>query len=293
MELRVLRYFLAICQEKNITKAAVDLHISQPSLSRQIKDLEEELGVTLFIRGHRQIELTEDGYYLRDQARQIISMTDGTIASLERQKEVSGVLNIGAGQTPAIEPIMKVLSQLINEHSQIEINFTDANADAIEQQITEGSLDFGIVMGDRPLSEFESIILPWRNQFVAVVASSHPLAKKEKITPADLANYPVMISGQSFVKDKFHVWWSNSSQNIHNNLSFNLAYNASLLTKQGNVVQIVYSGLVDTSDNSGLVERPLSPKITDPNILIWRKGSHPSHLKQLFVDRVHKLINNE
>lgn len=290
MELQVLRYFMAICQAKNITKAATNLHISQPSLSRRIKELEDELGITLFIRGHRQIELTEDGYYLRDQARQIITMADNTVAALEQQKAISGILNIGAGQTPSIAPIMQIISQLLTEFPQIKVNFSDANADTIEQRIKHGSLDFGIVMGDRPLSEFEKITLPWRNQFVAVFNRELPLAHKEKIAPADLVGYPVMLSGQSFVKDKFYSWWGNYSQHIHSNLTFDLPYNASLLTRQGKIVQIAYSGLLDTSEGSALAERPLSPTVTDPNILIWKKESHQSRLNRLFIRRVRQLL---
>lgn len=291
MELRVLRYFLAICQEKNITKAANDLHISQPSLSRQIKELEDELGVILFIRGHRQIELTEDGYYLRDRARQITTIADNTIDSLEQQKTISGVLNIGAGESPALEPVMRIISQLMHDHPQIKINLTDANADDIERRVKGGTLNFGIVMGDRPLSEFNSIILPWRNRFVAVMNQFHPLAQKEKITPADLVNFPVMLSGQSFVNDKFHGWLGNYYEHLRANLSYNLAYNGSLLTKQGQILQIVYAGLVNTGRNSELIERPLSPKITDPNIIIWKKGVHHSRLDQLFIDRIQRLVN--
>lgn len=291
MELRVLRYYLAICQEKNITNAAAELHISQPSLSRQIHDLEDELGVTLFQRGHRQITLTEDGYYLRDRARELVTIADNTARTLSKAEIIAGELNIGAGQTPAMEPIMKIVDQLTTAHPQVRINLVDEDADTVEKRIKEGTLNFGIVMGDRPLNEFNSIILPSRNQFVAVFSKDLSLANRSKIDPADLLKYPVLLSSQKFVSDKFHKWWGNLAGQVKSNATYNLAYNASLLAKQGHQVMITYHGLVDTSHESGLVERPLSPKITDPNILIWRKATHQSNLERLFIDQIHQLID--
>lgn len=291
MELRVLRYYLAICQEKNITSAAEQLHISQPSLSRQIKDLEEELGVTLFYRGHRQITLTEDGYYLRDRARELVTIADNTKESLSNTKVVAGELNIGAGQTPAIKPIMHVLDQLMVNHPKVHINLNDANADNVEKAIKDGTLNFGIIMGDRPLDDFQTFILPTRNRFVAVFDQDLPLAKKEKVAPEDLIDYPILLSGQKFVSDKFHKWFGNLVERVKVNANYDLAYNASMLAAEGHEVLITYHGLVDTHD-SNLVERPLTPKITDPNILIWRKGTHLSNLEQLFVDQIHQLVDD-
>lgn len=293
MELRVLRYYLAICQEKNITKAASELHISQPSLSRQIHDLEEELGVTLFHRGHRQITLTEEGYYLRDRARELVTIADNTAQTLEKSQIIAGELNIGAGQTPAMEPIMKIVDQLTTAHPKVRVNLVDADADEVEKRIKEGTLNFGIIMGDRPLEEFQSMILPTHNQFVAIFAKGLPLAQHEKITPADLLNYPILLSSQKFVSDKFRKWWGNLASKVHANCTYSLTYNASLLAKQGHQVLITYHGLVNTSPDSGLVERPLSPQVSDPNILIWRKDTHQSNLERLFLDQVHALADQE
>lgn len=291
MELRVLRYYLAICQEKNITSAAEQLHISQPSLSRQIKSLEDELGVTLFQRGHRQITLTEDGYYLRDRARELVTIADNTKQSLSNSKVVAGELNIGMGQTPALKPVMHVLDQLMVKHPKVRIHLRDANADTVEKGVKDGTLNFGIIMGDRPLDDFQTFILPDRNQFEAVFDQDLPLAKKEKVAPEDLVNYPILLSGQRFVSDKFHKWWGNLADRVKTDSTYDLAYNASLLAEQGHQVLITYRGLVNTNDNN-LTERPLTPKITDPNILIWQKGTHLSNLEQLFVDQIHEMVDN-
>lgn len=292
MELRVLRYYLAICQEKNITSAAEHLHISQPSLSRQIQDLEAELGVTLFYRGHRQITLTEDGYYLRDRARELVTIADNTKQALSNTKIVAGELNIGAGQTPALKPVMHVLDQLMVKHPQVRVHLQDANADTVEKGVKDGTLNFGIIMGDRPLDDFQSLILPRQNQFVAIFDSKLPLAQKDQISPADLIDYPVLLSGQRYVRDKFRKWWGNLADHVKAGSTFDLAYNGSLLAEQGHQVLIAYHGLVNTADND-LVERPLVPKITDPNILIWQRESHLSNLEQLFIDQIHQMVNDE
>lgn len=289
MELRVLRYFLAICQEKNISKAAAKLHLSQPSLSKQVKELEEELGVTLFTRGHRQITLTESGYYLRDRAQEMIAIADSTTQALGKDQIISGQLNIGAGQSPALEPLMKIIDTILAKHPQIQVNFKDDNADNVERLVASGSLDFGIIMGNRTLHDFNSIILPARNQFVAVFSPQLPLSQLKKITPADLVHYPVMVSSQSYVSDKFRKWWGNRTDQVQSNFSANLAYNSSLLAKQGHQVMITYAGLVNTAA-LGLIERPLSPKITDPNILIWKKNVAMTNLENLFIDQVQGLL---
>lgn len=289
MDLRVLRYFLAVCQEKNITKAAADLHLAQPSLSRQMKDLEEELGVTLFIRGHRQITLTEQGYFLRERAQEIIKMADQTSAIIKSSQLVTGTLNIGAGQTLALTRVMKVIDQLIQTKKNVHFNFYDGNADDIEARVNDGSLDFGVIMGDRPLADFDSLILPERNQFYAIFSQNLPLAKKNKLTPADLIKYPIIISNQRLVGDKFRNWWGNLYSKVNNVANCNLAYNASLLTSQGHCVQISYAHLFDQNTEK-LVVRPLSPKITDPNIVIWKKNKQLSNLGNQFLSDLRNSI---
>lgn len=291
MELRVLRYFLAVCQEKNITKATESLHIAQPSLSKQMKDLEDELGVTLFIRGHRQISLTEEGYFLRDRAQEMIDMEHQTTQALTSSKLITGTLNIGTGQSFEIKPITKIIDEIIQIIPDIHFNFYDGNADDIEAKVNDGSLDFGIIMGDRPLEDFESLILPERNQFFAIFSKNLPLAKKDKITPEDLIDYPIISSGQSLVNDKFRNWWGNLYEKVNNVASCNLAYTASLLASEGHTVQITYSNLFD-KDLVGLTSRPLSPKITDPNVVIWKKNRQLSNLGNLFLEKLRDSLNS-
>lgn len=290
MDLRVLRYYLAVCQEKNITKAAESLRIAQPSLSTQIKELEQELGVTLFERGHRQIKLTEEGYFLRDRAQELVSMADQTERIIQSSKLITGTLRIGAGQSIALKRIMKIIASISQEQHDVNFQFLDGNADDIEARVNEGSLDFGVIMGDRSLENFDSLILPERNEFIACFRKDHPLAAKDKITPEDLIKYPIISSNQTLVTDKFHNWWGNLYNQVNILAQGNLAYNAALLASESDAVHIIYNHLVDY-EALGLITRPLSPKVTDPNIVIWKKNVHQSNLANHFLQELRNSLN--
>lgn len=290
MDIRVLRYFLVVCQEKNITRAAEQLHISQPSLSRQLKELEEELGTILFNRGHRQITLTEEGYFLRDRAQEIVDLTDNTVDILTSKEAISGTIRIGAGQSQALEGVMKIISDIISAYPNVQIELVDANADTVEARVNNGSLDFGIVMGERPLEKFNSFLLPEKNRFYAAFNRKLPLAELKEIRPVDLIGYPLMISSQSLVGGKFDRWFGVFKDQMHYAVSSNLPYNTSLISKHGNLVEITYCGLINTSAESDLVMRPLVPAIADANTIIWKRDLQQSNLARLFLEKVQQLV---
>ncbi|WP_297819695.1 LysR family transcriptional regulator [uncultured Lactobacillus sp.] len=160
MEIRVLRYFLAVCESKNISKAANVLHISQPSLSRQLKNLEQELGVVLFKRGPHEITLTEQGYYLRDHAQDIVNMVEKTKLNISQNDVISGELYIGAGESIAMKRIMKVIDSILKDYPDVKVHTFAATAPLIEAKIDNGNLDFGITMGHRKAGNYESLALP-------------------------------------------------------------------------------------------------------------------------------------
>ena len=289
MELRTLHYFLAICQAKNITKAAASLHLAQPSLSRQMKELEHELGVTLFHRGHREIVLTEAGYLLQARAQEMIALEEKTLSALQQSQVLAGTLNIGAGQSPAMEIIMQVIDQIAQAHPQVRFNLIDGNADQIEAQVNNGSLDFGVIMGERPLSNFASLTLPVQNEFVAVFSDQLPLAEKTVVTPADLIAYPIITSNQTLVSDKFRAWWGPALPHLHQLMGANLAYNASLLAKQGHAVQLTYRHLLNLADQH-LIARPLSPTVTDTNTVIWQANGRLTNLGRHFLQSLQTVV---
>lgn len=290
MELRLLRYFLAVCEERNFTRAADKMHVSQPALSKQIKDLEDDLGVQLFVREHRKISLTQEGYFLRDRAQDILNLTDATEKSLQKDKIISGVLRIGAGESPRLNKVMKLLGEIAIKYPDVQIDIDDANGDEIEEKINNGIYDFGIIMGNRDLSNFESLILPEKNQFVAYFDQSLPLAKKDSITLSDLVNYPIVTSKQSGFLQKLKTDLGNEADKLRIIAKSNLLYNSSLLAHENNSILIGYRDLSAVKDPN-FVMRPLSPEIWDPMILIWKKNSAMSNLCNKFLEDLKAEIN--
>lgn len=283
MELRLLRYFLAVCDERNFTKAADKMHVSQPALSKQIKDLENELGVNLFVREHRKVSLTQEGYFLRDRAQDILNLTDATKKSLQKDKIISGVLRIGAGESSQLNKVMKLLGEIAIKYPDAQIDIDDANSDQIEEKIDNGIYDFGIIMGNRDLSNFESLVLPEKNQFVAYFNQSLPLAQKQEITLHDLVNYPIVMSKQSDFLQKFKTELGNDADKLQIIAKSNLLYNSSLLAHETNSVLIGYKDLFVFKD-ANFVARPISPRIWDPMTLIWKKNSVMSNLCTKFLE---------
>lgn len=239
MEIRVLRYFLAVCESKNISKAASVLHISQPSLSRQLKNLEQELGVTLFTRGPHEISLTEQGYYLRDHAQDIVNMVEKTKINITKEDVVSGELYIGAGESIAMKRIMQVIDSILKDYPDVRVNLLAGTAPIIESKIDNGNLDFGITMGHRKAGNYESLALPEKNEYGIVMRKDHPLASKDVLSAQDLADYPLIISKRTSISDNFRDFWG-SSNLVNVAATFNLHYNAQFLVQNGNYCLFTY-----------------------------------------------------
>lgn len=292
MELRLLRYFLAVCEERNFTKAADKMLVSQPALSKQIKDLEDELGVQLFIREHRKVTLTESGYYLRDRAQEILSLTDATERSLQKDKIISGILRIGAGESPLLNRIMKILGEIAKEYPDVQIEIDDANGDEIEEKINNGLLDFGIITGNRDTSNFESLILPEKNEFAAFFDKSLPLSKKKTITPKDLVGYPIVISKQKGIVNHLKKSLGNEADKLHIIARANLLYNSAMLAHETNSILVGYQNLSFIKDPN-FIMRPFSPALYDPMTMIWKRDSTMSNLSQKFLEQVNQSLDKE
>lgn len=288
MEVRVLRYFIEVVQEKNISNAAKRLHISQPTLSRQLMDLEEELGITLFDRGHRQIKLTQEGYYLYERAQEITGLVDKTKTNLQSQNIVSGTLDIGAGESATIQPVITTIGDLLKEYPDIKINLVSGDSDLVYQRLNNGTLDFGIVMGPEKLLNYHSVSLPQKNIWGILVKKDHHIAEKEKITPQDLTGIPILTSAQSKQQDVFRNWASSLIDQYNFIGQYNLIFNARLLVETGACVALTYEKLINTT-GTNLVFRPLEPTITDQNNLIWNKNRQLSNVAQIFLNRLREV----
>lgn len=282
MEIRVLRYFIEIVREGNISGAAQHLHVSQPALSRQIRDLETVLGVTLFERGHRQIKLTDEGYYLYERAQEIISLVDKTTYHLQSQEVISGTLGIGAGESAALRPIMDVAAQILRDYPDVRVNLVSGDASTIRRQVDQGNLEFGVVMGHEVLHNYQTLKLPAINRWGILMPADHPLAQRQTIKPADLVGQSLITSVQSRQQDVFRDW-AGSLINQYNFVgNYNLLYNAALLVQAVAGVALAYDGIANLYDQQ-LAFRPLTPTVSDDNTLIWAKDRQLPHVAQLFL----------
>lgn len=290
MDIRVLRYFIAIAQEENISRAARLLHVSQPALSRQIADLENKLGTKLFIRGKRQMQLTKDGYYLLERAREIIKLVDKTTYNLQKEDVVSGTLDIGAGESLAIACIMKTVHQLMYKYPEIQVNLNSGDSINIESALDSGILEFGVIMGHHQLENYHTLELPEKNRWGILMREDEQLATKKTISSADLIGRPLLISRQLQHHQDFKNWSQGLFDQFNFVGSYNLIFNAALLVKTGACIALTYENLIDPTADNGLIFRPLNPELNDPNTLIWSKNRTLPEVDQLFLDTLRKNI---
>lgn len=285
MDLRVLNYFLTVAQEKTISKAATVLHLSQPTLSKQLKDLEEELGVQLFTRGNREITLTEDGVYLQNRGKEIFSLVDTTTANLQKNEVIGGDIMIGGGETLAFQFLSTILNDLMQDYADLNVHLYSGNADDVKAKIDKGLLDFGLVIDPVDKLKYEYLPLPISDHWGVLINQTHPLANRKAITPAALKDQPLLISNQSLVNNQLSEWLGGNLSNFNVIGSYNLLYNASLLVKEGTSVALCIDGIINTKD-SGLLFLPLKPTLTSRISVIWKRKQIFSNAAKLFLEHL-------
>ncbi len=282
MELRVLNYFLTVARERTISKAAEVLHLSQPTLSKQLKDLEEELGVQLFIRGNREISLTEDGVYLQNRGKEILSLVDTTTTNLQKNEIIGGEITIGGGETQAFQVLSKILNKLITDYPDVNVHMYSGNADDVKDKIDKGLLDFGLVIDPVEKQKYEYLSLPVSDNWGILVNEQHELAQSNAVSPKDLKDQALLISSQSLVNNQLSEWLGGNLSNYKIVSSYNLLYNASLLVKEGSAVAFCIDGIINTTD-SDLVFVPLEPALHSTISVIWKKKQVFSNASSLFL----------
>ncbi|EOL44163.1 LysR family transcriptional regulator [Enterococcus caccae] len=290
MELRVLTYFLAVAREKTISKAAEVLNLSQPTLSKQLKELEDELGVTLFIRGNRSITLTEDGIYLMNRGKEILSLVESTTTNLLKNEVISGEITIGGGETRAFEFLGKLFHELRDHYPEININIYSGNADDVLGKIDKGLLDFGLVIDPVEKQKYEYIRLPLIDNWGILVNNSHPMANKAMVQPKDIMHTPLLISNQSLVDNQLSEWLGGNLEQLNIIGTYNLLYNASLLVKQHVASVLCIDGIVNTA-NTTLTFIPFSPPLTAHINIVWKKNQVLSSASKEFLRLLQKQKN--
>lgn len=291
MEIRVLRYFLAIAREESITGAANSLHITQPTLSRQIKDLEDKLGQKLFVRGSHRISLTAEGMLLRKRAEEIISLVDKTQQEFFSMKgNLSGDIYIGGGETEAMNYVASVCHELQNDYPDIHYHLYSGNAEDVTERLDKGLLDFGLLIQPTDITKYDYLHIPAKDSWGVIMLKDSPLAQKSEINVHDLANLPLIFSRQVLQSrmetNELAKWFGDEWKNLHIVTTFNLVYNAAVMAKQGIGYVITLDKLADTSDSSPLCFRPLSPKIESGLDIVWKKYQIFSPAAELFLNKL-------
>ena len=286
MELRVLRYFLAIAREESISGAAEVLHITQPTLSRQIMDLEKELGARLFIRGHK-IKLTEEGLLLRKRAEELVELADKTEMEFAVSDEfISGDIYIGGGETDAMRFIAKVAKNLQEEYPHIRYHLFSGNADDVTERLDKGLLDFGILIEPADIKKYNYIQLPVTDTWGLLMRKDSPLSTKNTIKPEELEKLPLLTSRQTLVRNEISGWSRRDFEKLNIVATYNLIYNASLMVDEGFGYALCLDKLVNTTGNSNLCFRPLEPKLEAHLDIVWKKYQVFSKAAQKFLDKL-------
>ncbi|TWD93440.1 DNA-binding transcriptional LysR family regulator [Neobacillus bataviensis] len=297
MELRVLRYFLTVAREGSMTAAAEFLHVTQPTLSRQLKDLEQELGKKLFIRSSHSIILTDEGMLLRKRAEEIIDMVDKLETEFGSMEEtISGDVFIGGGETDAMRQIGRVVKDLQLRYPNIRYHLYSGNEDDVTERLDKGLLDFGILIQPADLSKYNYLNLPGKDVWGVVMRKDSPLAFKDSIQAVDLLNVPLICSRQAmkqtFSKNEFADWFGEDFDKLNVVTTYNLAYNAAIMVDEGIGYAVTLDKIVNTSSDSNLCFRPLEPRLESGLNIVWKKYQVFSAAAEIFLKEFQTKFSN-
>lgn len=284
MELRVLRYFLAVAREESISAAAAALHLTQPTLSRQLMDLEAELGKTLFVRGNRKVTLTQDGIFLRKRAHEILDLVERTQSAFRHSEEaLSGDVYVGGGESDAMRLVARAAGALQTAHPQVHFHLYSGNADDVGERLEKGLLDFGILIGTADLTKYDYLQLPCYDTWGVLMRKDSPLAAKAGIRPEDLWDRPLIVSRQAMIKSNLSNWLRRDFGALNIVSTYNLLFNASLMVEEGLGYALALDRLINTGGDSPLCFRPLEPALHSELYVVWKKYQVFSKAAEAFL----------
>ncbi|MDE7406396.1 MAG: LysR family transcriptional regulator [Clostridiales bacterium] len=291
MELRELRYFLAVAREQSISKAAEALFVTQPNLSRQMQNLEKEVGRQLFVRGSRKITLTEAGRLLYKRAEEIIDLYNKTESELNSpMTDISGDIYIGGGESYAVEIIAKAAHAVQREYPNVKFHIFSGDSGTISERLDKGLIDFGIFIEPFDVSKYDYLRLPLTDTWGVLMRRDSPLAQKEYITPEDLWDKPLIRSRQSLGKNMMGQWFQKSEEELNVVATGNLLYNMSLLVKEGVGYAVCLDKIIQTNENSDLCFRPLYPELISHLDIAWKKYQVFPKCAEIFLKRLQELL---
>lgn len=295
MELRVLQYFLAVAREQNISSAAESLHLSQPTLSTQLKALEQELGKQLLIRktkGSRKVLLTEEGMLLRKRAEEILELVRMTESEISLSNEViAGDVYIGTGESDMIRVFAKAAKNIQKKHPDIHYHILSGNAAFVQDYLDRGLIDFGVVYSPVDPNVYSCVKVPVRDTWGVLMRKDSPLAEKDSIQPQDLQNEPLIISAQKTDAWPMSDWFGQDMSKLNVVATYNLVFNASLLVEEGLGYAVCFDKLINVSGNSSLCFRPLSPKMEAQASIIWKRYQVFSKAADCFLRELEDVLS--
>ena len=271
MELRVLRYFLEVAREENVTHAAQRLHVSQPTLSRQIKELEDELGKKLFTRSNYSIKLTEEGMLLRKRAEDILEMADKTLEEFKSLDEINGGdIHIGCAESNGIAHVIRVIKSLQKKYPRIRYHFYSSGTDAVSERLDRGLLDVAVIIQEVDLSKYNYLKVPSSDRWGLIMRKDSPLAEHSCIHLNDLMNIPLILSRQA-MREEMPRWFGETQDKLNIVATYDLFFNTSVMVREGFGYVLGFDGLVNTGPDSDICFRPLEPALESPMYIIWKK----------------------
>ncbi len=288
MDIRILQYFLAVAREESITKAAESLHMTQPPLSRQLKELEEELGKQLLIRGSKKVTLTDAGVLLRQRAEELVDLMNKTTNELTSSDyDISGDIYIGGGESDAISFLAQIACDLQLEYPHIHYHIYSGDAERVTEKLDKGLIDFGLfVASPADIEKYNYIRLPVKDRWGILMRSDSPLAKKEVICAEDLWDKPLIVSHQASRNSDLFRWLQKSAAELNIVMKYDLIYNASQFVKKGFGYVIGLDKLINTAGDSNLCFRPLHPAWESDLFVVWKKYQVFSRAASLYLKRI-------
>lgn len=292
MDIRVLQYFLAVAREESITRAAETLNMTQPPLSRQLKDLEEEVGKQLLIRGSKKVTLTEDGMLLRKRAEEMIALMEKTKSELSSSDEnISGEIYMGSGETEAVSFFADAAGNLQKQHPLIHYHIYSGDSERVLEKVDKGLVDFGLLVGQVDIEKYDYMKLPISDTWGVLMRKDSPLAEKELICAEDLWNKPLILSHQASRNSEMFSWLKIEPSKLNIVLNYDLIYNASLFVKKGLGYAIALDKIINTTGNNELCFRPLYPPMTADLCIVWKKYQVFSRASNAFLQELQKTLN--
>lgn len=287
IETRLLHYFLAVAREQSITRAAETLHISQPTLSKQMMDLEQQLGKPLFVRGKKKITLTDEGAYFRSRAQEMMDLMTKTESIFRSDEDtIAGDIWFGCGETPIMDCITQVFHDFQAEYPGLKFHIYSGDADGVLEQLDKGLLDMGLMLGTSNLEKYRCIPLNRNNRFGILMPRDCPLAGKNAIGLEELSTLPLIISQQTVGSQLLRSWFGERYQQLNIIATYNLVYNATFMVEQGMGYCLCLENLVNTEGIRNLTFRPVEPELSLPAFLVVKKYQTLSKSAQLLLDEI-------